>query len=139
MENNSSNLKVGGTGSLAFNYFLNSHWFLGGELGGMFMATKGKNFLFIIPFGLRAGYQFVAGRFEFPLSLLVGAAPELYLEEKRYWGIIFKPSASVFYRFSPDWSCGFNTQWWMLPQWPKNGKNVFGNMLELSLTARYHF
>lgn len=139
MDNHSSNLKVGGNGALSFNYFLNAHLFLGGEFGGMFMATGGRNFLFAIPFGLRLGYQFVMNRFEFPVSLMVGAAPELYLEEKRYWGVIFKPGASIFYRFNPDWSFGFNVQWWMLPQWPKNGKNVLGNFLELSLTARYHF
>jgi hypothetical protein len=138
MEGNSRNIKLGGTGSLAFNYFLTSHLFLGGELGGMFAPTRGKNMLYIVPFGARFGYQFVVSRFEFPLTLMIGAAPQKYLD-KGYFGLIIKPGASVFFRFNPDWSFGLNTNWWMLPQWPKSGKNVFGNFLEVTLSARYHF
>ena len=131
-------LKVGGTLSLAFSYFLTSHFFLGGELSGMFSGTRGKNMLFIVPFGLRLGYQFVFRRFEFPLTLMIGAAPQKYIEEG-YFGFFMKPSASVFWRFRPDWSFGLNGMWWFLPQWPKDGHNTIGNFLEVSLTARYHF
>ena len=138
LEGNPNNLKLGGTGSLTFNYFVGSHVFLGGELGGMFAATLGENMLYAVPFGLRAGYQFIARRFEFPLVLMVGAAPQKYLE-KGYFGLIIKPGASGFFRYSPDWSFGLNAQWWMLPQWPKNGKSVFGNFMEFTLSARYHF
>ncbi|MDR2102305.1 MAG: hypothetical protein LBP43_07015, partial [Treponema sp.] len=49
---------AGGTGSLALNYFLNSNLFVGGELGLMFIATRGKNMLFMVPMGARIGYQF---------------------------------------------------------------------------------
>ena len=138
MEGNSSNIRLGGMGSLGFNYFLTSNFFVGGELGGMFAATGGGNMLFIIPFGPRIGYQLVLNRFEFPLTLMIGAAPQRYLE-KGYFGIIIKPGASAFYRFNADWSFGLNTQWWILPQRPENGKNVTGNFLELSISARYHF
>ena len=138
MEGNSSNIKLGGMGSLAFNYFLSPHWFIGAEVEGMFAATGGKNMLFIVPFGPHIGYQLVFGRFEVPLSLMIGAAPQKYLE-KGYFGLIIKPGASVFFRFNPDWSFGLNVQWWMLPQWPKNRKNVIGNFLEFSLSAKYHF
>ncbi|MDR2619317.1 MAG: hypothetical protein LBC62_10645 [Treponema sp.] len=138
MEGSSHNIKLGGTGSLAFNYFLNAHWFVGGELGGMFASTRGKNMLFIVPFGVRAGYQFVVSRFEFPITLMIGAAPQKYLD-KGYFGLIIKPGASAFFRFNPDWSFGLNANWWMLPEWPKNRKNVVGNFLEITLSARYHF
>jgi hypothetical protein len=138
MEGNSSNINLGGMGSLGFNYFLNANWFVGAELGGMFAATGGRNMLFIIPFGPRFGYQFVINRFEIPLTLMIGAAPQRYLE-KGYFGLIIKPGVSGFYRFNADWSFGLNSQWWILPQSPANGKDVVGNFLELSLTARYHF
>jgi hypothetical protein len=138
MHGNPHNIKVGGTGSLAFNYFLGAHFFVGGELGGMFAGTRGKNMIFIVPFGAHVGYQFVIGRFEFPLSLMIGAAPTKYLD-KGYFGMIIKPGASAFFRFNSDWSFGLNTNWWMTPQWPKDDENVFGNFLEITLSARYHF
>ena len=131
-------LTLGGTLSLTFNYFLTPHFFLGGELSGMFAGTRGKNMLYIVPFGVRVGYQFVFRRFEFPLSLMIGAAPQKYIEEG-YFGLFMKPGVSAFWRFNPDWSFGLNTMWWFLPQWPKNGNNAYGNFLEVSLTARYHF
>jgi hypothetical protein len=130
------NIGLGGSGSLAYAYFLDSHLFLGGELGGMFASTKAKNALFIVPMGLRLGYQFILGRFEFPLSLLIGFAPQTYLE-KNYFGFFAKPLASAFWRFNPDWSFGLNAAWWWVPQWGE--RTVYGNFLELSLSARYHF
>jgi hypothetical protein len=135
---NTGFVKLGGTGSLAFNYFLSSHLFLGGELGGMFAPTRGKNMFFIVPFGVRVGWQFVVSRFEFPITLMIGASPTKYLEQG-YFGLIIKPGASVFYRFNPDWSFGVNANWWLVPQWPKGGKNVLGNFVEVTLSARYHF
>jgi hypothetical protein len=138
LEDNPHNVKLGGMGSLAFNYFLGAHLFLGGELGGMFASTRGENMLYIVPFGIRVGYQFVFKRFEFPLTLMVGGAPQKYLD-KGYFGLIIKPGAAGFFRFNPDWSFGLNVNWWMVPEWPKNGKNVLGNFLEITLSARYHF
>ena len=131
-------LSVGGTGTLAFSYFLTPHLFVGGELSGMFMSTRGKNMLYMIPFGARIGYQFIFRRFEFPFSFMIGGAPTLYLEQK-YFGLIMKPGAGVFWRLNPDWSFGLNTSWWFLPQWPKTGPDAYGNFLELTLSARYHF
>ena len=131
-------LSVGGTGSLAFNYFLGPNLFIGGEFSGMFAGTRGENMLFMIPFGLRIGYQFLWRRFEFPISLMIGGVPTRKLEEG-YFGFIMKPGASAFWRFNPDWSFGLNTVWWFVPQWPKDGKNAYGNFIELTVSARYHF
>ena len=138
MDGNPSNIKLGGTGKLSYSWFFHPHWYFGGELGGMFSGTGGKNMLYVVPFGFHIGYQLVLGRFEFPIQLMSGAAPQRYLENG-YFGWIIKPGISGFYRFDADWSFGLNAHWWMLPQWPKNGKNVLGNFLEISLTARYHF
>ena len=137
-ENNNHGMSLGGTGSLAFNYFLTSNFFIGGELAGMFGSSRRGNMLYMVPFGARAGYQFYLGRFEFPVSLFIGAASQSYIE-KNYFGIMLKPGASVFWRFNPDWSFGLNGNWWFIPQWPKNGYDVYGNFLELTLSARYNF
>jgi len=138
IENNDHGLSIGGTGSLAFNYFLTSNFFLGGELSGMFSGSRRGNMLYMVPFGVRAGYQFMLGRFEIPVSLFAGAAAQSYIE-KDYFGLILKPGASVFWRFTTDWSFGLNCNWWFVPQWPQNGYNVNGNFIELTLSARYNF
>jgi len=138
VENNDHGISVGGTGSLAYNYFLTSNFFLGGELAGMFASTRRKNMLYMVPFGVRAGFQFWLGRFEFPVSLMIGAVSQKYIE-KDYFGLIIKPGVSLFWRFNPDWSFGLNGNWWIVPQRPKNENNVIGNFVELTLSARYHF
>jgi hypothetical protein len=130
---------VGGTGNLGYNHFLSSHFFVGGEVGIMFDSTLRKNTLFIIPIGLRGGYQFVLKRFEFPLALTLGFAPQRYLDLS-YLGFFMKPSVSAFFRFNPDWSFGINTAWWWVPQWTaEQDKDVAGNFIDVTLSARYHF
>ena len=138
IENNQHGLSLGGFGSLAYNYFITPKIFIGGELSGMFSGTRGGNMLYIIPFGARIGYQFWYQRFEFPVSLMFGGATQRYLG-KSYFGPVLKPGASIFWRYSPEWSFGLNTVWWFIPQMPKNGDNVNGNFIELTLSARYHF
>ncbi|MDR2144768.1 MAG: hypothetical protein LBP29_10410 [Treponema sp.] len=143
-------MNLGGLATLSYNYFLNSHWFLGGELSGAFFSTEGKNNYFIVPMGFRAGYQFIFRRLEFPLTLMVGFAPQQRLGGS-YFGLFAKPSASVFFRFSPDWSFGINAAFWWVPQWTgkrdepsvANGNsgniNIHGFFLETSIGVRYHF
>ncbi len=130
---------IGGAGSLSYSYFLSHHFALGGEFGGMFAGTLGGNTLFVMPFGLKATWQFVASPFEFPLSVMVGGASYGYLDTN-YFGIIVKPSAGAYWRYNADWSFGINAAYWWLPQWTAdNYTTIYGNMLELTLTARYHF
>ena len=138
IQNNEHGIRLGGMGSLAFNYFLTPNIFVGGELAGTFLRTRGRNMLYIVPFGARIGYQFIFNRFEVPVSVLLGGAGQSYLGNG-YFGPIVKPGASVFWRFNPDWSFGLNTKWWFVPQWPRNSLNVYGNFLEITLSARYHF
>jgi hypothetical protein len=137
----SGNIGIGGTGSLAYNYFLNSWFYIGAEVEGMFASTLGNNMLYIVPFGLRLGYQFLLGRFEFPLTLTIGGAAQSYLaNEENYFGFFMKPTISGFFRFNPEWSFGLNVGWWWLPQWTRDSaRDVHGNFLEITLSARYHF
>ena len=138
IENNDHGISLGGTGTLGYHYFFTSNIFIGGELSGMFAGTRAGNMLYIVPFGVRVGYQFIFRRFEFPISLMVGGAGQRYLDNG-YFGLILKPQASVFWRFNPEWSFGLNGVWWFVPQFPKNGYYAYGNFLEITLTARYHF
>ena len=135
-----SNLQpVGGTLCLSFTNFLGSHFFLGGELSGLFNTTLAKNTLYIVPIGLITGWQFIIWKFEIPVQLAIGIAPTSF-RSQNYFGMYMKAGASLFYRFSPDWSFGLNTRWSWYPQWTKDPKeNVDGNFIDITLSARYHF
>ncbi|MDR1867041.1 MAG: hypothetical protein LBQ77_02095 [Treponema sp.] len=134
-----NNVKVGGTGTLAYSHFLTSNWFVGGEIGGMFAATLGNNMLYIIPITVYGGYQFLWNRFEFPLGLSVGGATQRHVDNE-YFGLFIKPKVSAFFRLNSEFSFGINGAWWIVPQLPKDSsKNVLGNFFELTISARYHF
>ena len=138
INNNNHGISMGGTGTLTFNYFLDSHFFVGGEVSGSFTGTRGGNMLYLIPIGVRAGYQFLYRRFEIPVTLMLGVAPQRYLD-KGYLGPILKAGAAGYWRYNMDWSFGLNTNLWVIPQWPNNGNNVVGTFQELTLSARFHF
>ncbi|MCL2600113.1 MAG: hypothetical protein FWD88_02915 [Treponema sp.] len=135
---------VGGTISLAYTYFLGANLFLGGELGVSFNYTLRRNTLFVVPFGLRAGWQFVFGTFEVPLLVTFGMARHSYMDAV-YWGAFLRGGVSVFYRFSPEWSFGLNADWNWYPQRPRRdgqripAENVDAHILGISISARYHF
>ena len=136
---------VGGAGSLAYTHFLSSNFFLGGEIGGQFNGTLARNMIFFIPIGLRSGWQFVFGRFELPLTLATGVVFHRLLTHS-YAGLFVRAGASVFYRFSPEWSFGLNTDWHWYPQWIRRNDGSFnrersinGNIISATFSARYHF
>ena len=140
-------MKMGGMGSLGYNYFLGPNFFLGGELSGTFCATLGQNMFYLVPIGFRAGYQFLWDRFEFPLSMTLGFALQSY-NQQTYFGIFAKPAAGAFYRFNSEWSFGLNTSFWWVPEWTGKTRewnqrdskiNIHGFFWEISAGARYHF
>jgi hypothetical protein len=140
---NGTNVTVGGGGRLSYDYFFAPRFFVGGEAGGEFAGTIGENMLYIVPFGVRAGYQFTFSiknaRFEIPISLEIGGVIQKYLETD-YFGLFLKPMVSGFFRFNPDWSFGLNVGWQIIPQWTKEPrKDMTGHFLEVSLSVRFHF
>jgi len=141
----SPKMNLGWKGSLGYAYYLDAHFFLGAELSGMFSSTIGGNMYFIVPMGFMGGYQFILGRFEFPLSLMIGAAPQTH-QSRSYFGFFSKISGAAYFRFNNEWSFGLNTGFWWVPQWtnkPRAGYNgnvnIHGFFWEFSLSARYHF
>jgi len=140
-------MNLGGMGSLGYNYFLGPHLFIGGELTGMFASTVGENMYYIVPIGFRVGYQFIVGRFEFPLYGVIGVAPQSY-DQRSYLGFFAKPAAGAYFRFNSDWSFGLGASYWWVPQWTSKIRegdnvsskiNIHGFFLEISLAVRYHF
>jgi len=130
---------VGGSGSLSYYFYFNSWFHLGGEINGLFLPTIAKDTLYIIALGIKPGVQFVIWRFEFPLNLTVGMTWHRYLD-KVYYGFYMKGGGSVYYRFNPEWSFGITSNWCWFPEWTEDSnKNINGNIVELTLSARYHF
>ncbi|MDR0600549.1 MAG: hypothetical protein LBG84_10830 [Treponema sp.] len=140
-----SNMNLGGSGSLGWNYFLGTRLFVGGELSGMFASTLGENMYYIVPMGFRVGFQPTVRRFEFPLSVLVGIAPQSH-RRLSYFGFFAKSTAGIFFRFHTDWSLGLNTSFWWVPQWTGKRREehdrpvrIHGFFLEFAIGVRYHF
>ena len=135
---------VGGGISLVYSYFLGSNLFLGAEIGFITFFTLSKNALFLIPIGVRAGWQFIFRRFEFPLSASIGIVPQRYLANG-YFGMYIKLTPSAYFRYNPNWSFGLSMDYSWLPQWPKedgrraSGKDRDLHIIGVSLSARYHF
>lgn len=130
---------VGGTGSLAYSRFLGPSLFVGGEIAGSFNNTIQATTIFIWSIGARAGWQFLFGRLEFPLSFAIGIAPQTH-NGGSYLGMFMRGGGAAFFRFNPDWSFGVNGDWTWYPQRPKDiSKTVYGNMLNVTVSARYHF
>jgi hypothetical protein len=130
--------------TLAYTYFLGPNLFLGGEIGFITLFTLSQNALFIIPIGIRAGWQFVLKRFEFPLFASLGMAPQRYLDNG-YFGMYLKGTTAAYFRYNPNWSFGLCADWSWYPQWPlENGQRVPERDIDLhvigvTLSARYHF
>ena len=143
---------VGGTGSFAYNYYLTPHLYVGGEVGGMFVPTIAEHTLFTIYLGGRVGTQFIAWRFEFPISASLGMTWHTYLDNGHY-SMYLKGSVGAFFRATPSWAFGLTTNWFFFPEWtyentgtPDNVKNVrtphkdvYGNFIDLTISARYQF
>jgi len=130
---------VGGTGLLAYNYYLHPKFFVGGEVSGFFIPTLRGHTLFVVPLGLRAGTQFIFGRFEFPVSISLGMCWHTYLDYG-YYGLYMKGTGAAYFRATSDWSFGLSTTWGWFPQWTSEPRqNVDGNFVYTMLTARYHF
>ena len=132
-------LIVGGSGTLGYQRFIVKGLTLGGDVSFAYSQTIGKNVFYFVPILFRAGWQFSAGKFEFPLSLGIGGAFENYLD-RTYFGLAVHPNAAVFFRYNNAWSFGAHTGLYILPQWYKNPKhNYTGLIHDIGLSVRYHF
>jgi len=130
---------IGGTGALTYVYYINSHLFTGGELSLLFLPTIAGNTVFITSVGGRVGTQFILRRFEFPLSMALGATIQTYLD-KAYFGYYMKAGGCALFRATHEWSFGLSSNFCWYPQWTNEPKkNVDGFFVDLSLVARYHF
>jgi hypothetical protein len=132
-------LMVGGTGTIGYMRFLDSFFALGADLSFGYNVTIGSNVFTFVPIMFKAKYQPVYKKFEFPLSLGVGAAFENYLN-RTYFGLVVKPEVAAYYRIVPEWSFGIHYGIYFMPQWYSDPQyNYTGIIQDLGLSGRYHF
>lgn len=139
-----ANLSAGGVGSIAWASYLNDTMNVGAEMAGSFSFTPNSRALFLLHFAGTYTYTLRSYPFEFPLHMAVGMNIAR-LEESTKIDPIVKPGASFFWAYSTQWSFGLNLKYWWIPQIYSARSEVpqsdtrFGNFLEISLSALYHF
>ncbi len=134
-----SQLFVGGSGALSYNFHFSKWFSLGGTLGFCSSATIGGNVFYYLPFMLRPTAHFYIWRFEIPVSVGLGGAFQAYAD-RSYFGFVVKPELGFFYRINPSWSAGINTGLFILPQrYEEDRYNYTGVIMDVGLSARYHF
>lgn len=133
-------LSTGGAGMLGYHRFITSWWAMGVNVFFGYHPTIGENIFTYIPLVIDTTFQPTFRRFEFPLTVGIGAAMENYLSRTYFPGLILRGSAGVFFRATPSWSFGVEGDYMYMPQWyDDSSKNDYGLFGSLILSARYHF
>lgn len=133
-------ISIGGAGELGYHRFLTSWFAIGADVSFGYNPTLEKNTFTYVPLVITATFQPTIWRFEFPITIGIGMAYETYLKYNYFPGFVFKPQFGVFYRATPGWSFGLETEFILMPQTFSDSKyNVTGCFQTLGLGARYHF
>lgn len=133
-------IAFGGSGELGYHKFLLSWLALGFDIAFGYNPTLENNMFTWVPLFLTLTVQPTFWRFEIPITVGVGGAYETYMKYNYFPGFVFKPQLGVFFRISPGWSFGLETQFMVMPQTCKNSdRNFTGLFQTLGVSARYHF
>jgi hypothetical protein len=135
-----TNLALGGFGSLQWGVHLDNHWLVGAEVGGIFSQSLHEDFLYMLPITAKAAYIFHIDPFEIPVFLGAGMDIVKYAAQSHI-DFILKPGFSALWKYNLNWGFGLNVAYWWVPQpWrPDPSKALIGNFLEVSATAQYNF
>lgn len=140
----STNLSMGGAGSLEWSTFINSKVTLGGEFGGMFAFSPNDRILYMMPLTFKVSYYFRKYPFEFPVYCGAGITFNS-IDDAFHLDLILKPGASVIWNLNSEWGFGFNLVYWWVPQLYSGRGDVpsshtrFGNFLETTFSSLFHF
>ncbi len=133
-------LATGGAGSLGYHRFITSWWAMGVDVFFGYHPTIGENIFTYIPIIINTTIQPTFRRFEFPITVGIGAAMENYLSRTYFPGFVLKTQAGAFFRTTPSWSFGLEGDFMYMPQWYDDPKyNDYGIFGSLVIAARYHF
>jgi len=138
----STNLSLGGFGSLYYGAYLNNNVQLGMEIGAIFSGSPNKHNFYMVPITFRGTYEFQLKGNLFTVPLYLGAGINMTSYQSSFnVELILKPGAGFYWNFNSNWSFGTNMTYWWVPQiYPNESRyNRIGNFMDVSLTAMYHF
>lgn len=134
-------LNVGASFSLSYQYFVANRVSLGGSLTGAFNGTVGGRSLFLAPIAAHVGYWWG----KTPMEYTVGLDAGMNIMRLSGDGMITpfaKLGVGVFHQIGNAWSLGGQTYWWFIPEihtGTYSDLTRYGNFLEISVSAVYHF
>jgi hypothetical protein len=136
----STNLSLGGLGSLQWGVHLDNHWLVGAEVAGSFSKSVQENFMYNVAITAKGSFIFHAFPFEFPVFLGAGMDIVKYGAQSHI-DFILKPGFASIWKYNVNWGFGLNVVYWWVPQpWPEDPDlALMGNFLEVSVTAQYNF
>lgn len=137
-----TNLTLGGVGSLEWGAYLTDRLSLGVELEGMFALSPLERVLIMIPITAKLSYFFRAYPFDFPIYLGAGIN-FAKLDEELFVGPILKPGFAAYWNINAEWAIGLRASYWWVPQIYLNealrDDTRLGNFMNVSISALYHF
>jgi len=139
-----ANLTLGGAGSLVWESYLSNEITVGVEVGGSFAFTPNMRTLFMLPVAARGSYIFSRYPFDFPVTLAAGVNFERLADIRKIDPFI-KAGTGFYWNYSSQWAFGANLFYWFVPQFYSASSAAgsdatrYGNFLEFTLSALYHF
>lgn len=133
-------LYTGGAINVGYYRFINNKLAIGGEGTLSYNVSLGIDVLYMAPFTFGVMYQPEIGKFEFPLTIGIGAGFESWANMMYFPAPAIKASAGVYYRITEGLSAGAEGGILCLPQWTKNkDENFTGLFAGAALGIRFHF
>jgi len=136
----STNLSLGGSGFLSYCGYLNNHWRIGGEFGGIFAYSPNENLFSMVPIMVKSSYEiYLNQQFSLPLYLSAGISLTSYLDNFRVDPILI-PGIGFFWNYGAEWSFGVKYNYWLVAEIFEEEKyTILGNFSDVKLAVEYHF
>lgn len=136
----STNLSLGGVGSIDWAAYLAAHWRIGASLGGTFTFDPNFTALLMVPIIAKISYLIDFYPWEIPLTFGAGMNIIKYSADSTI-DLLLKPGTGFFWTYNSSWSFGVNLNYWWDMQFTSASSLGFvaGNFLEISLSALYHY
>jgi hypothetical protein len=132
-------LSVGAVGSLSWATYITPQVRVGVDLAGNFTLDPNSNVLLMLPLVFKASYILSLYPFEFPLTMGIGPNFLLYTGLTDL-DLLLRPGVGFYWNYSSSWAFGANLNYWFDMQFTTDPTLTrYGNFLEFSLSALYHF